>query len=377
MASRFRLNQTVLFSKVTMYSNGTTTWYSVDGHFHVIGSGTESPSASTNGWQAGYYVIVVILVYGMSIVLLIASHINRKHRKLLEDRQIDKYLKEFQVVKERSSRDSYRIMKRAIIAKLHRSGGGGGADRNSESSACVGLKSGGIYRCLSKTVLPVSTLVFPQAMSVASLGGDDDVGPARTVSSSRETLIREKALHDACLCNLYVIEEFDGEARRTPRETKAMRASGGDTLASYQRREIGREVLDQQPSGSTQNVTAEINLPQRSIRPFVVDGASSSNARTALTDDQYEVSVAVHASFELGEADAATCATNVVGSDRSRRWVRTPGPVSANSFQVNQTRRAVKQASGTSFKLQQKRAKTHSQVNDRRRSPNLVQISSV
>lgn len=363
-----------------MYSNGTTTWYSIDGQFHVIGPGTESPSLSpsTNGWQAGYYVIIVILVYGMSIVLMIASHINRKHRKLLEDRQIDKYLKEFQIVKERSSRDSYRILKKAIIAKLYRagsSGGGGAADRNSESSAGVGRKSGGIYRCISKTVLPISTLVFPQAMSVASLGcgggggGDDDVGAVRTVSSSRETLTREKALHDAaCLCNLYVIEEFDGEARRTPRETKAMRASRGG--------QIGREVLGKQPSGSTQNVIAEINLPQRSIRPLV-DGASRSNAHTtAPTEDQYEVSVAVHASFELEEADAGTCATTVVGSDRSHRWGRTPGPVSANSFQVNQTRCAVKQASGTSFKLQQKRAKTHSQINDRR-SPNLVQISSV
>jgi len=46
---------------------------------------------------ATYYVIAVVLVYGMSIVLLIASHINRKHSKELEDRQINKYLQEFQV----------------------------------------------------------------------------------------------------------------------------------------------------------------------------------------------------------------------------------------------------------------------------------------
>jgi len=44
-----------------------------------------------------YYVVAVVLVYGFSIVLLIASHIKRKNAKALEDRQINKYLQEFQV----------------------------------------------------------------------------------------------------------------------------------------------------------------------------------------------------------------------------------------------------------------------------------------
>jgi hypothetical protein len=57
----------------------------------------ELSASERDGVGAGYYVIVVILVYGMSIVALIASHIKRKHSKLLEDRQIHKYLKEFQV----------------------------------------------------------------------------------------------------------------------------------------------------------------------------------------------------------------------------------------------------------------------------------------
>ena len=62
---------------------------------------TMSPAgASTeheDGLGAGYYVIVVVLVYGMSIVLLIATHLRRKNAKLLEDQQIGKYLREFQV----------------------------------------------------------------------------------------------------------------------------------------------------------------------------------------------------------------------------------------------------------------------------------------
>jgi len=52
-------------------------------------------AADPNG--ATYYVVAVVLVYGFSIVLLIASHIKRKNAKALEDRQINKYLQEFQV----------------------------------------------------------------------------------------------------------------------------------------------------------------------------------------------------------------------------------------------------------------------------------------
>lgn len=67
---------------------------------------------------ATYYVVAVVLVYGMSIVLLIASHIKRKHSKVLEDVQINKYLQEFQVFREKSSRDNYRSLKHDIAAKL-------------------------------------------------------------------------------------------------------------------------------------------------------------------------------------------------------------------------------------------------------------------
>ncbi|KAI0222705.1 hypothetical protein LSAT2_026039 [Lamellibrachia satsuma] len=46
---------------------------------------------------AAYYVASVFLIYGLSIVLLIASSIRRKRHKQMQDQQIDKYLREFQV----------------------------------------------------------------------------------------------------------------------------------------------------------------------------------------------------------------------------------------------------------------------------------------
>ena len=88
-------------------------------HAAVIDAhGTRRPDPT----GATYYVIAVVLVYGMSIVMLIASHIKRKHAKVLEDRQINKYLQEFQIVRETSSRDSYRNLKRDITAKLKDAG---------------------------------------------------------------------------------------------------------------------------------------------------------------------------------------------------------------------------------------------------------------
>jgi len=60
-------------------------------HYYKDRNRKHDPSGAT------YYVIAVVLVYGMSIVLLIASHINRKHAKAQEDHQINKYLQEFQV----------------------------------------------------------------------------------------------------------------------------------------------------------------------------------------------------------------------------------------------------------------------------------------
>ena len=68
---------------------------------------------------AGIYVIAVVMVYGMSIVMLIASHIKRRHTKVLEDKQIDKYLNEFQIIRDKQARENYRNLKRTIIERLH------------------------------------------------------------------------------------------------------------------------------------------------------------------------------------------------------------------------------------------------------------------
>ena len=68
---------------------------------------------------ASYYVIAVILVYGMSIVMLIASHIRKRHAKMQEDKQINKYLHDFQIVKDKQERDNYKQQKKGIVNLLH------------------------------------------------------------------------------------------------------------------------------------------------------------------------------------------------------------------------------------------------------------------
>ena len=100
-----------------------TAWYDPDGGF---GDTTDllTPNNSTktelfDPLGASYYVIAVILVYGMSIVALIASHIKRKKAKLVEDRQINKYLREFQTVQEESSRETYKNLKRRIKEQIN------------------------------------------------------------------------------------------------------------------------------------------------------------------------------------------------------------------------------------------------------------------
>ncbi|KAK2178315.1 hypothetical protein NP493_548g02026 [Ridgeia piscesae] len=77
-----------------------------------------SISAEEDARLASYYVASVFLIYGLSIVLLIASSIRRKRHKQLQDQQINKYLREFQVVQETSSKSHYRNLKHAIAAKL-------------------------------------------------------------------------------------------------------------------------------------------------------------------------------------------------------------------------------------------------------------------
>ena len=93
---------------------------------------------------ASYYVIAVVLVYGMSIVMLIASHIKRRQQKLVEDKQINKYLKDFQIVKERHARDSYKNLKRTIMNKIN-------WDKSKKPT----------YHTLQKSILPLLAISVP------------------------------------------------------------------------------------------------------------------------------------------------------------------------------------------------------------------------
>ena len=58
---------------------------------------SSSSSERDDNHHAGYYVASVFLLYGLSIAFLIASTIRRSRFKEMQDHQIDKYLREFQV----------------------------------------------------------------------------------------------------------------------------------------------------------------------------------------------------------------------------------------------------------------------------------------
>ena len=123
----------------------------------VDGKGNTNPAANPVG--AAYYVVAVILIYALSIVMLIASRVRRKHAKILEDRQIHKYLQEFQTVREKSHRDTYRNLKRMVIARL-------GPSRVPKTAYCN----------LSQAIMPAMAFAMPsstevQRMAVSSVDG--------------------------------------------------------------------------------------------------------------------------------------------------------------------------------------------------------------
>ncbi len=91
--------------------NGNT-----DGIFDPVG--TEGPWTGYDQSGASLYAIVVIAVYGFSIVLLIGSHIFLKKKEYKRDgdeQQIDKYLRQVPSLKEKSKRDSFKKLKLSII----------------------------------------------------------------------------------------------------------------------------------------------------------------------------------------------------------------------------------------------------------------------
>ena len=128
---------------------------------------------------ASYYIIAVVFVYGMSIVMLIASHINRKHTKIVEDRQIHKYLQEFQIVKERSSQESYKDLKKKIKEQIHWDKEHSGGRHNM------------VEKSLSQAMLPMIAVTVPiitDAPSLSSLNHGGGGEMSRSRASSRSSL---------------------------------------------------------------------------------------------------------------------------------------------------------------------------------------------
>jgi len=60
-----------------------------------------------HGLGAAYFVVAVILVYGVSIMMLIASHIKHKSSDTTEDQQADHYLRDLEVTLQFVLRNSF------------------------------------------------------------------------------------------------------------------------------------------------------------------------------------------------------------------------------------------------------------------------------
>lgn len=118
---------------------------------------------------ASYYVIAVVLVYGMSIVLLIASHIKRRHAKIVEDKQIDKYLQDFQIVRDKHDRDTYRNLKRTIMKKIN-------YERSKKD----------MYKNLHASMMPLIAVAIPggetEVPTIATYDSDTNISRIETAS---------------------------------------------------------------------------------------------------------------------------------------------------------------------------------------------------
>ena len=80
---------------------------------------TAAPEDDYDPEGASAYAVVVIFVYGFSIVLLIASHIFLKKKEDKKDgeseKEIDKYLEQASALQRTSEKESFRRLKRSII----------------------------------------------------------------------------------------------------------------------------------------------------------------------------------------------------------------------------------------------------------------------
>ena len=68
----------------------------------VASSNSSISDSSSSGYDergATYFVISVLSIYSLSIMMLILSYLGKRSKKIVEDKQIEKYLMDFQVGK--------------------------------------------------------------------------------------------------------------------------------------------------------------------------------------------------------------------------------------------------------------------------------------
>ena len=224
---------------------------------HNVGGIDNETSLSDNGKndydQAGasYYVIAVVLVYGMSIVMLIASHIKRRQEKLVEDKQINKYLQDFQIVKERHARDSYKNLKRTIMNKIN-------WDRSKKPT----------YHTLQKSILPLLAITVPRvetlsdvdAQSLSSSLSNVDLAAAEQYMIAKD---KGKVIHSKKNSN-DVTAAYFAAARRVSRDIQSPQVLARMCKERRMSRDHGVFVFS--PGHIERHHTGPMYYPNRSMR---------------------------------------------------------------------------------------------------------------
>ena len=69
----------------------------VEDDLQAVTSGPSDDEEEYDKQGATYFVIAVLCIYSMSIMMLMLSHVGQRSMKIVEDKQIKKYLLDFQV----------------------------------------------------------------------------------------------------------------------------------------------------------------------------------------------------------------------------------------------------------------------------------------